>query len=58
LNHLPFSEGVRVDVTVSPANTGEAGWPPDYFAKTFGAIADGAFVRHPQGDFESREPLG
>jgi hypothetical protein len=36
----------------------ELGWPPGYFENTFGSVTDEAFKRHPQGEFEKREPLG
>lgn len=32
------------------------GWPPD-FAQTAGAIDDPTFIRHPQGEYEPRDPL-
>ena len=36
----------------------ELGWPEGFFASTAGALAsDDSFIRHPQGDFEVREPL-
>lgn len=33
-------------------------WPPDYFAQTYGALADDPGARPVQGAFEAREPLG
>ncbi len=36
----------------------ELGWPEGFFAETAGALAsDDSFIRHPQGDYEVREPL-
>jgi prevent-host-death family protein len=32
-------------------------WPADYFAQTYGAMADDPLTRAEQGDFEEREPL-
>jgi len=32
-------------------------WPPDYFAQTYGALADDPLTRPDQGEFEEREPL-
>jgi len=58
LDHLPFRTGERVEVVVSASTTGAVGWPEGYFAATFGAISDDSFVRHPQGEFDVREPLG
>ena len=34
-----------------------SGWPAGYFEEFFGALRDEGLVRHPQGDFEAREPL-
>ncbi|MCZ7669738.1 MAG: type II toxin-antitoxin system Phd/YefM family antitoxin [Chloroflexi bacterium] len=31
------------------------GWPGDYFAQTYGALADDPLVRPEQGEFEKRE---
>jgi hypothetical protein len=33
------------------------GWPPGFFERTAGSIQDETFIRHPQGDFEGREPF-
>lgn len=33
------------------------GWPANYFAETAGSITDPTFIRHPQGEFEEREPF-
>ncbi len=36
----------------------ELGWSEGFFAETFGALAgDDSFIRHPQGDYEVRDPL-
>ncbi len=47
-------EEFEVLVVVQPNTVGttpeERGWPPDYFDKTFGSIADESFVRAPQGE--------
>ena len=58
LDHLPFKTGERVEVVVSASSTNNTGWPERYFAATFGAISDESFVRHPQGEFDLRQPLG
>ena len=34
-----------------------AGWPPSYFAQTYGALADDPLSRPDQGAFEEREIL-
>lgn len=57
LDHLPFRTGERVEVVVSASSTNASGWPEGYFTATFGAIPDESFIRHPQGDFDVREPL-
>ena len=55
--------GRRVEVVivwqeVDTADTPEArGWPPGWFESTAGAIDDPSFVRSPQGEYETREPL-
>lgn len=33
------------------------GWPPDYFAQTYGALAHDPLTRPEQGEYEDREPL-
>jgi hypothetical protein len=35
----------------------ELGWPPGYFENVVGSIDDDTFMRHPQGEFEQRDPL-
>jgi hypothetical protein len=35
----------------------ELGWPPGFFENVIGSIDDDTFFRHPQGEFEKREPL-
>ncbi|MFI5387788.1 MAG: hypothetical protein ACHQ50_16895 [Fimbriimonadales bacterium] len=57
LEHLPFKEGERVEVVINSAQKAIRGWPRGYFESTFGAIRDESFFRHPQGSYESREPL-
>jgi hypothetical protein len=53
---------VQVVVTPKPAagrpkTPDELGWPPGYFENVIGSIDDPAFRRHPQGEYEKREPL-
>jgi hypothetical protein len=33
------------------------GWPPDFFERTAGCLADDPIVRYPQGEYEDREPI-
>lgn len=35
----------------------DRGWPPDYFAQTYGALADDPLSRPEQGTFEEREEI-
>lgn len=39
------------------AMAGRQGWPPDYFANTYGALADDPMTRPAQDEFEARESL-
>ncbi len=57
LDHLPFKTGERVEVVVSASKPSDGGRPEGYFAATFGGISDDSFFRHPQGDYDVREPL-
>jgi hypothetical protein len=58
-------KGQEVTVTIKPSiQTSDIslgvnlGWPEGFFAETAGALSDDeSFVRHPQGDYESREDL-
>ena len=41
-----------------PIKTPEGrGWRPGFFENVIGSIDDDTFVRHPQGEFEKREPF-
>ncbi len=35
----------------------ELGWPPGFFEKTAGCLADENLVIYPQGEYENREPI-
>ena len=39
------------------ASPEQLGWPPNYFAETFGALRNDPLERPEQGEFEIREPL-
>lgn len=39
------------------AQSGTDGWPPGYWASVFGSIQDESFIRHPQGEYETRPGL-
>lgn len=53
----------RVEVVVvwqevaEPEALEAPGWPPGWIEATAGAIDDPSFARHPQGNYEDREPL-
>jgi hypothetical protein len=32
-------------------------WPPDYFERTYGSLADDPIERPPQGDYEDRDEI-
>ena len=36
----------------------EKGWPPGFFERTYGCLADDQLERAPQGAFDVRETLG
>jgi len=61
--NLPESE-VDVIVVAEPLRGGvpgvnhATGWPPDFFARTFGSLADDLVERLPQGLCDARDPLG
>lgn len=57
LEHIPFSEGEKVEVVIRSRKRAGKSWPKDYFETTFGAIKDDGFKRHPQGEYEAREAL-
>ncbi len=35
----------------------ELGWPPGFFERTAGCLAEENLVRYPQGEYENREPI-
>ena len=55
---------VDVVVVVHPVDEGPAGadatalgWPPGFFERTFGSLAESGLKRHPQGEYETRDPI-
>jgi hypothetical protein len=46
------SLGTRTEASASPE---ELGWPPNFFAKTFGSLRDTNLVREPEGEYEIRD---
>ncbi len=66
--HLNIPVGTAGDykivLSVEPSTDGpkkstpeDRGWPPGYFQRVFGSIADPAFERGDQGHYEVREAL-
>ncbi|OUL32018.1 hypothetical protein BV378_00330 [Nostoc sp. RF31YmG] len=42
----------------APAKTlQELGWPPGFFERTAGSLADDPIQRYPQGEYDTRESL-
>lgn len=41
--------------TEASASPEELGWPPEFFAETFGSLRDTNLVREPEGDYEIRD---
>lgn len=39
------------------AQAQQQGWPPDYFARTYGSLADNPVARPEQDPFETRETV-
>ena len=56
---LPVAERLRLVERVVSDVTGGAvnGWPEGWFERTAGSIDDPTFMRHPQGEHETRDPL-
>lgn len=42
---------------IQPQVKRQTGWPPGFFEKTYGCLADDPIERAPQGTFEVRESL-
>jgi hypothetical protein len=41
--------------TEKPTSPEELGWPPNFFAETFGSLRGMNLVREPEGDYEIRD---
>ena len=60
---IPVGEaGGEFEVVVTPMapplKTPEGrGWRPGFFETVIGSIDDDTFIRHPQGEYEKREPF-
>lgn len=46
-----------VEVIVVINRKQKRGWPPGFFERTAGALADDPLERPPQGNYEERDPL-
>jgi hypothetical protein len=46
-----------VEVLVVVQRKEKRGWPPGYFERTAGSLADDPLQRPSQGDYENRDPL-
>lgn len=46
-----------VEVLVVVQRKEKRGWPPGYFERTAGSLADDPLQRPSQGDYEKRDPL-
>jgi hypothetical protein len=60
LKPVNLAEGTRAEVIPVPdAKSPEqpTAWPPAYFEQTAGAFECEDLIRHPQGEFEVREPI-
>ncbi len=59
LEPVNLAEGTRAEVIPLPSNGAapeqSAGWPPNYFGQTAGALEGENFERPAQGDFPRRE---
>lgn len=46
-----------VDRDAAGSDAGARGWPPGFLKRTFGSLAESGLKRHPQGEYESRDPI-
>lgn len=46
-----------LEVVVIVQQKAKRGWPPGYFERTAGSLADDPIERPPQGEYEERDPL-
>ena len=46
-----------VELEKSAKTPEELGWPPGFFERTAGCLAEENLVRYPQGEYENREPI-
>lgn len=50
------NQDYRMVIVIIPEDE-KKGWPLGFIENTYGSIQDESFVRHPQGDYESRLKL-
>ncbi len=54
---------VEVVLVIRPVRTGDgadgeaAGWPKGFLERMYGSLADVGLERHPQGEYEARDPI-
>ncbi|HSH01003.1 MAG TPA: hypothetical protein VLL52_00700 [Anaerolineae bacterium] len=53
INELVATTSTQTDST----DVADLGWPPNFFAETFGSLQNVPLVREFEGDYEVREPL-
>jgi len=46
-----------VDGDAAAPDAAALGWPPGFFERTFGSLAESGLKRHPQGEYEARDPI-
>ena len=46
-----------VELEESAKTPEDLGWPPGFFERTAGCLAEENLVRYPQGEYENREPI-
>ncbi len=55
------AHSLRQEIALTPPSEKptpeELGWPPGFFEKTYGALADDPMERLPQGNYEEREEI-
>ncbi|MBD2492444.1 hypothetical protein [Aulosira sp. FACHB-615] len=47
----------QIEPSATPKTPEELGWPPGFFERTAGSLADDPIQRYPQGEYDTRESL-
>jgi hypothetical protein len=53
----PELSDANLEIVVVVQRKEKRGWPPGYFERTAGALADDPIERPPQGEYEERDEL-